>query len=497
MKTDMPGLLSIDADAHLRKLTAHMLPSPALLPVELVRSALKRGAVAIAVEVQAGRIVISDNGSGIGAAEWQAIACLADTGQNSVAREKAMARLLDPAHPGIGLLAVFYPGARSVRIENARQEGKNTMRIAAGRIGLQDTCSLPRGTCITIMRRRGPSAEEKMLLAELCAAAQAEISINGRQLKKKPLLPDALVSLNIAYGENAHPSALAIPARGDVCRIWLLDQGIPWQVTAMAPVQGLIFTAALETDSRPTPPAMETLSEQAAGLYRWLAVNYGQFPESSQSRIEDLLFGRALSGADLDLLSICAPFRLWHSPRRLTLAEVRRQAASGSLLFSDHDSPPNRSSNRERDVLFLTARQKDFLFNHLRLPIVNVNAQREIKRRPRKLRDFCRRKIAGIGRSIALFQTGMPGEESEFCRELEMHWRRKLAAMSAEGAACPLSVVMIEGRGLFPAYRLKNEPGETLRIRRRHPITLRALQKFDQDRENCELAFAALMPGYF
>jgi hypothetical protein len=497
MKTDMLGLLSIDADAHLHKLTAHMLPSPALLPVELVRSALKRGAVAIAIEVQAGRIVISDNGSGIGAAQWQAIACLADAGQNSVAREKAMARLQGPARPGIGLLAVFYPGARSVRIENAHQEGKNTMRIASGRVGLQGSCSLARGTRITIARRHGPAAEEKTLQAELCAAAQADIFLNGRQLKKKPLLPDAMVSMDIMYGENELPSALAVPARGDVCRIWLLDQGIPWQVTAMAPVQGLLFTAALETNSPPPSMAVQNLSEQTSGLYRWLAENYQQFPESAQSRIEELLFRQARSGPDLGLLSICAPFRLWHSPRRLTLAEVLRQAASGRLYFSDHDSRTGSFSDREMDVLVLTARQKDFLFNHLRLPIVNLNAQREIKRRPRKLRDFYRRKIAGIGRSIAAFQSGIPGEESEFCRELEMHWRRKLAATSPEGAAYPLSVVMIEGRGLVPAYRLKNQAGETLLIRRRHPITLRALQKFDQDRENCELAFAALMPGYF
>ena len=339
--------------------------------------------------------------------------------------------------------------------------------------------------------RRRPS------ICPSCAAAQAEISLNGAPLKKKPLLPDALASLDIAYGENARPSALAIPARGDVCRIWLLDQGIPWQVTAMAPIQGLLFTAALETNTRPTAAALQNLSEQAAGLYRWLAGNYGQFPESSQSRIDDLLIRQARSGPDLGLLSICAPFRLWHSSRRLNLDDVRLLAARGSLYFRDHDSRPNRFSDREMDVLLLTARQKDFLFNHLRLPMVSLNAQREVKKKPWKFVPFCRQALAGIERTIAAFQTGIAGEEKEFCRELEMHWRRKLAATAPEGAAGALSVVMIAGRGLLPAYRLKNEAGDTLLIRRWHPLTLRALQKFRQDHDNCELAFAALMPGYF
>jgi hypothetical protein len=485
-------LFSIDADAHLQKLSAHIFPSPALLPVELVRTSLKRKAAAIAIQVRTERIVISDDGTGIGAMEWQSLACLADASQTAMAREKALARLQDSARPGIGLLAVFCPGASSVQIENVHGDGKSTLRIAAGRIGRQDSCSLARGTRIMIVRRRGPAAAEKALLAELCAAARAEISINGRELKKKPLPAEALVSLDITVGENMRPSALAIPTRGAVCRIWLLDQGIPWQVTAMASIQGLVFSAALEATGRPAPEAMQALTAQAAGLYRWLAENYTQFPERYQSRIEDLFFRQARSGPDLGLLSLCAPFRLWHSQRRLNLDEVRRQAASGNLYFSDRESRPSG-----RSVLRLTLPQKDFLFNYLRLPIVSLRSPLKRKTRPRRFRDLCRRPFAAIVRAVAAFQTEIPGEETEFCQELERYWRRKLPAAPPGAGTSLLSVIMIEGRGLLPAYRLKNEIGETLRIRRRHPLTVRALQKFNQDRGNCELAFAALMPDIF
>lgn len=503
MNTAITGLLSIDADAHLKKLTANMFPSPLLLPVELVRCALKRKAATVSVQVFPERMIVSDDGNGIGTAEWQALACLGDPGQNALARERALAGMQDLARPGIGLLAVFYPGARRIKIENAAAAAKNTLRIGSGRIELQDNHSWPRGTRITIERRRAPAAEEKALLAELCASVQVKLFVNGRPLKRKPLLAESLVSLNIHPGEDPQRSALAVPARGDVCRIWLLDQGIPWQVTAVAPIRGMVFSAALETGSPPTAAAMQALAGQALGLYRWLAENYQQFPEPYQSRSEDLLFRQARHDGGTGLLSICAPFRLWHSQRRLSLDDVRRMAASGNLYFIDYENNSSPGGGRERDVLLLTPGHKDFLGNHLRLPLVDLNAHLKVKAKPRQSWAILRRIIAGLGglaRPAAAEiteQSRLRGEENDLCRELEMLWRRQLETEATGKAALPVSVAMIEGRGLFPARRLQNEKRNILLVRRRHPLTLRALQKMAQDRDNCELAFAALMPGHF
>jgi hypothetical protein len=469
--------------------------------VELVRSALKRKATAIAIQVRRDSLMISDNGAGISSVEWQALACLGDSRHNAAAREKAMACILDLSGPGIGLLAVFSPGARSIQIENAGASGKSIMRIENGQSKLQNTCSWPQGTRIKISRRRGPAARERVLLAELCAAVQIEILINGRHLKKKPLLTNRLVSMNITLEKISSQSLLAIPAQGNVCRIWLLDQGIPWQVTAMAPIQGMVFAAALETAGRLTPPMFETLAAAANRLYQWLAENYSQFPEHNQSRIEDLFFVQARSGGDSGLLSICAPFRLWHSPRRLTLAEVRRKAENGILYVMDHDSQPGHFSGPEEDVLLLTTRQKDFLSNHLHIPMVVLNTR--IKKRPQKILTFCRQKFLRLHRLVTPSKaeisdkSRLSREENDLCRELEMHWRLKLADAAADAASFPLSVVMVEGRGLVPAYWLKNKRGDILRIRRRHPLTLRALRTISQDRDNSELAFAALLPGHF
>jgi len=125
-------LLSVDADAHLQKLAACKFPTPAQLPVEMVRASLSRGASSVAVEVGRGRLLIEDDGAGIPADQWQELACALDSGRSAGDREKAIDSLQSAASPGIGLLAVFVPGTESILIENASRDGGMSMRFAAG-----------------------------------------------------------------------------------------------------------------------------------------------------------------------------------------------------------------------------------------------------------------------------------------------------------------------------------------------------------------------------
>ena len=489
-------LFSVDADAHLEKLSAHILPSPALLPVELVRSALKRKATRVDIHIRNERIVIHDNGTPIGMAEWQALACLADSRSDPTNRENAMASILDLAHPGIGLLAVFLPATRRIQIEN----GKTSMRIENGRCDPLPAGAGAHGVLVTIMRRRGPLVQERALLGKLCSDVQAEITINGRPLNKKPLLADHLVSIKIGANDRSGPSRLSIPVLGDVCRIWLLDQGIPWQVTAMAAVQGSIFAAAIETSRQLTAPVLETLSAEAKRLYRWLAENYARFPEPFQRRIEDLFFRQARAEGDLGLLSLCAPFRVWGSTRRLTLNDIRRQSEHNELVACDHGGLTAFSASPEADALRLTPQQKDFLINQLHLPIRFLNVQQLPNVRPQRFLKGFRFLWHGLQKHVRPTRfrikesDNLSREEIRFCRELEMEWRRQSPQAGPEKH---LSVAMIEGRGLAPARWLKKAENDTLWVRRRHPVTLRAIQHIGQYPCNGELAFAALKPGRF
>ncbi len=204
-------LLSVDADAHLQKLAACMFPSPAQLPVELVRASLKRGASTVDIQVRNRDLTISDNGDGISSSQWLSLACAFDSGRNAADREKAIADLQSEASPGIGLLAVSIPGNLNIKIESSGRDGKRTMQIEAGRLRQLDSCARIAGTRISISRSRGRSGSEIKLIRELCAAVPQDIMLNGHRLEKRSLLRRSLAQRPIDLGPDCPHASIAIP----------------------------------------------------------------------------------------------------------------------------------------------------------------------------------------------------------------------------------------------------------------------------------------------
>lgn len=496
-------LLSVDADAHLQKLAACMFPSPAQLPVELVRAALKRGAAAVELQVRNRHLTVSDDGNGISGSQWLFLACAFDSGRGAAEREKAIAALQSAASPGIGLLAVSLPGSLSIKIENAGSEGKRTLLIAAGHVRQLDSCPLASGTRISISRNRGRAEAEKKLIRELCAAVPQNIVLNGQKLEKKPILRRTLAQWVIDHGPGGIPAVVAIPARSDVCRIWLLDQGIPWQAFTCASQQGLVFEAALESASPPTTAVFSMLSETAGRLYQWLAAHYLSYPEKYQARIEELIFNKVRLCGDLHLLSAFTPFRLWRSRRRLNLEEVRRKAENEILYALPHDSDPGHVFGRHVQALLLTPLQKDFLLNHMLVPLVTPVAPREPVNKLKRIWSTCSKKLTRLKAALPHFggkilpADRMEDEEKYLCRELENHWRRQQLRHAPGRPPLPLTVALVGGRGLAPAFWLHAGQGGEMHIRRRHPMIRQALHCIRRDPANIELVFTALAPDIF
>jgi len=499
----LADLLSVDADAHLQKLAACMFPSPALLPVELVRAALKRGATAVDMQVWNRHLTISDDGDGISSSQWLSLACAFDSGRGAADREKAIAALQSDASPGIGLLAVSGPGSLSIKIENAGSEGKRTMHIEAGHVRQLDSCPWALGTRISISRNQGRAEAEKKLIRELCAAVPQDIVLNGQKLEKKSLLRRTLAQRVIDPVPGDSLATVAIPARGDVCRIWLLDQGIPWQAFTSASYHGLVFEAALENGSPPSATFFSMLAEAAGQLYQWLAAHYLSYPEKYQARIEELIFKKARLCGDLHLLSAFTPFRLWRSKRRLNLEEVRRKAENETLYALPHDSDPGHLLGRHAQALLLTPLQKDFLLNHLHMPLVTPAAPMETDGKLKGIFSFCSRKMIRLTAALPhrrvkiLAADQMDGEEKYLCRELESHWQRQQLHHAPGRPVIPLTVFMVGGRGLVPAFWLHAGQGGVLHIKRRHPLIRQALHCIRRDPANIELVFAALAPDIF
>ncbi len=499
MKNEAIDLFSVDADAHLQKLAACAFPSPAQLPVELVRDSLRRGARDIVVEVQRNRLLLEDEGAGVAEDIWRELACAVDPGRGVAEREKAIDALQRASSPGIGLLAAFVPGATRIRIENSASRGGAAMVIAEGQVRHADAADGAYGTRITIARRGGPAELEKQLLRELCAAVPAAITLNGRRIESKPLLRRALVRRQVDMERGQ--AQVSAPAAGDICRVWLLDQWIPWQVFACPSRHGLVFEAALESGSAPSEAEWERLDHEAARLYQWLAGNYHSFPEKHQARIEELLFRKVGYSGDLRLLSAFAPFRLWRSRQRLTLEEVRRKAERSVLYALPLGCDPEHVLGHHQEALLLSPLQKDFLLNRLGLPLVEPAASMGAPggrwswissgwRRIARAADLLPRRSFH-----ALTPEQLSDAEGSLCRELEIFWLRLRPHGPAAPPPNPLQVVMVKGRGLAPAVWRSGTHKNVLYLRRRHPLVGLAVQRVARDPACAELAFAALAPA--
>jgi hypothetical protein len=493
------GLFSVDSDAHLQKLAASMFPTPAQLPVELVRAALKRKATTVAVEIRRSRLAFTDDGEAIAAGTWHELACALDGGSRPTDRERAIAALQATAAPGIGLLAVLLPGATTIHVESPGRDNRPAMRVTSGRVDGSVPAAGTWGTRIVIRRRGGPVTSETKLLRELCAAAPGAITLNGRKIAGQPVLRRTLVQQSVEVGSERGAAMVAIPARGDICRIWLLDQGIPWQVWTSASWHGLVFDAALESAAPATAREFNLLAAAAGRLYQWLAEHYASFPAPYQERIEELIFKKVKAAGDLRLLSAFAPFRLWRSQQRLNLEDVRRKVEAAPLYALPHDGDPARFLGSHQEALLLTPRQRDFLLNHAGLALVTPPAAMERQNRLSQLAARLRGGAARLAwrlprrRLQALDMAVLDDGEVRLCREMELFAR--IQRHPAPGIE--MAVAMISGRGLAPCAGRPGPRGVALFLRRRHPLVRAAVRSVACDRANAELAFTALVPARF
>ncbi|MBN2346462.1 MAG: hypothetical protein JXO51_08720, partial [Candidatus Aminicenantes bacterium] len=161
------------------------------------------------------------------------------------------------------------------------------------------------------------------------------------------------------------------------------------------------------------------------------------------------------------------------------------------------DRDPARMLGRHQAALLLTAAQRDFLLNHLGLPLLEPAPPRG----ERKLAEVLRERVRMAGEWIAvrlpprrrrlLAEERLSEDERRLCRGLEREWPHFLPA-----AAQPLPrVVMSPGRGLLAAHWHEGSDETLLILRRRHPLVRAAVRGVAAERGNVELALAALAPG--
>lgn len=495
------ALLSIDVDAHLEKLAANTFGSRSHYPVELVRLSLQRGAGRVEVELKPDRVVIRDNGRGIAKKQLTWLRELLTPNRPVRERESAIENLKTP--PGIGLLAMFSPPSSRILIENAAVDEKRTFLIEGGKMKESSSCSLEAGTRIVIFRKGDDINKERRILLDYCRAVPEEIILNGKALDKKPLLiPPPMVSLpvpsshagvarSLKEGTSRHlgEGVVGVPLKGDLCKIRLLDQGIPYYHTGIRPYKGFIFSAAVEFQGELSKDLLDRLIEPVTRLYYRLAQRYDGYPESFRERVEELLFKRYRVSADDKMINCFSPFKVLNSPARLSLSQVIQKAAAGAL-----SAVPDYENSKKYDTggavtLVLNRNQVDFLVNHLGIPLsfhTAVKHRHHYSGLFHNLIKKCKQVISRLlttGKKI-IDSSELDPEEAAFIDDVGRYLSARSSELDGLLPGIEVEAAMIDGRGLNPG--VMKPP--LLLINRKHPLVRKAIRAHRQDPRSIEFA---------
>jgi hypothetical protein len=494
VKTD--NLFSIDTDAHLDKLTRHTYRSGSHYPVELVRLALKRNASRVSIHLNETGVEIRDNGTGIEETLIDELKILLQTIDIDEIREQAILNLQNDQ--GIGLLAIFSPSPSRITIENNTGTWTHRLDVKKNRLHHfsrtetdRGTPPFQSGTRITLDRKSRSVETEIKILREYCRGVSRAILLNDELISQQSLIRHSMVWMKLDLPGSGQTGEIAIPKQGDVCRIWLLNQGIPITRKVIAPWRGYIFDAAVETSGELTARLLDQLSPEIRRLYRHLTDKYNELPQPFQNRLEELLFRHHRLSGDSTLVEKPPLFSAVNPSRALTITQLRAMASGDRLFAVPEDAPAGQYRNRHFPVLQLSRQQADYLVNHAGIPIHFLPLPRP-QSRIGKWFSAIRRKLKSEFRNIILSKRRIiPPEqlsdpEKHFIVALSRHQNQS----AAESNTFPVKKIgFIKGRGCSPGSLLtaRNSPeAGRLVVRRNHPRVKTAVESVFRNPENIE-----------
>lgn len=472
----MNGLLTIDARAHLAKITTCYFSSPAVYPVELVRNALRRGARKIDITSEPGFFRLEDDGSPIPCGELTALAGLTGGRLAPSAAETAIAGFLDGK--GIGLLALFAPRPECVEIET----GSRTWRFPE-REDRPAAAPRSRGNVMWLRRDKGYRREEEEYLRENCRFVSIPITINGHLLDRESAAADALVSIPISRETGGCSGTLWIPRRHMNCRLWLLDHGVIWKRKVFPPLAGGVWEAAVESPFDISETALEGFRQEWRRLYTWLIHHYSRFSRRIRDRVDELIFHCYQSVGDQLLLADFRPFRDLSGARGHTLAEVRGWPVIAAVPAEEAEES---TVCAETGLLSLTPRQRDFLVLGIGLdvqlfPVAELAAPPSAWRRilARVQGDWQRRRLrTGSRPNRVIPEEAWTEVEKRFVALLEARLRKKVGE--------PVILSLVAGSARYAVFHKKNGQGWRIGLARDHHWIRIMIRKAASDPDHLE-----------
>jgi hypothetical protein len=485
-------LFSIDVDAHLKKAASHTFGSPAHYPVELVRAALRRGAGQVDVTFSKNRIQVEDNGKGMDSKAIETLICLMNPSVPVAEKEAAVEAM--QTREGMGLLAIFAPDPSEVTIENAPAPPGKKLRLqflGKKQFHLGQHTSLQKGTAVTMVTRNRDMEQEKQLLDIFCRAVKKDIRLNGQVISGRELLTRQMATLEVSPSKHTDGGQVGIPRTGNLCRLQLLDRGIPWHHLTLPPRKGFVFDAAVEYRGDPgdiTRGFIQDLTQYAQKLYQWMCKRYSTAEPHHQDRIEELIFTHCRLTGDVSLIHQFSPFKLYDSIYFLDLARLREIASENEIYAvprSKEHLRYNPGAGNHKTVLSLTREQADLLINFLKLPVTFLSPVR--KRLFRwwnwriKIKNAKQRLLLSLFPSPQKIVAGahLTPTEKTFLSHLNKFLSEHPDRFPGQQA------VMIPSKFPFPV--IKSPAGNLYMLRRHHPLVQKAIHAVQSHPGNIEL----------
>jgi len=439
---------SIDVQAHLDLVAQHTFSSAAYFPLEMVRAALRRGAQRVELRISSRGLYLRDDSRGMSVQELEMLRCLLNPDVSAFAREETIIKLQQPEHHG--LLALFTAQAKGITINNPGNGSGLSLSWINGRLH-QRAAEAPADFSVQVLTKPRNSAQEMRLLRYCCRSVTCDIRLNGRKISGHFFFKTCLAkkALTLPGGGSGE---LSVRRSGYVCRLWLLDQGIPYKHISVQPTTGYIFDAACEYHGTVTHGFLYRLAETARDLYTLLTASRDHAPPV-QRRIDALLLQYYRITGQFQDFPNHRPFRLPQGPS--SLADVI--SAAKKPLYAMVSERPGQG----RAGAVFTAKQADFLINRVGLAIVVNAGDTTAARLPARLRlrkwgRHVRSGICSLVYSLIKGRETGSAAEKRFLSQLHAHLRTMES---------PLRVSFCSAWGMGPVLRcLKQAPGGRRRL---------------------------------
>jgi hypothetical protein len=491
--------LSIDIEALITKIAGRSFRSPHHYPVELVRSALARGARRVDVTVSRSRVEVRDDGPPLAADVLENLERVFDSRIDSAERQEALARF--ESEQGIGILAAFAPSPKDVFVETG--SGGKSVRLIfnSGASPRREKGKDLSGTIVRVLRTGSDAAREAQTLVDYCKYASTRVMLNGRLISRQQAGEQAMASTDIKDLPGASGATLWIPVVGDLCRVWILDHGVRLNQAVRAPSSGFVFEAAVECAGRLPEGFTASAGKAAADLYRIMAEGYEDMPPPGKERVQELLFLHYVQTRDIVFLGHVRLFPVLSGGPYLSLEDIRKLSSGGLVYALQTDDDPGLYDTRSPTVLVLTPAQWEFLVEHadvpLSKPVPTPSADPWPKRLGRRLR-------AAAEAAVSRFRLGLlrPVERDELSEgetllldliagELESG-RFRLPGLDRGET---VEVLVSDTGGRAPGRLISHRGKRVLALFRQSPILRRASRAVEKDPANIAMVLSLLAGG--